>query len=61
MSNIFLERSKSHNTFTWDSIGDIKEGRGDLGEHMPVLVYHLMQYTLLDVLSGAFGAAHPGS
>jgi len=55
MSNIFLKRSQSHNTFSWDSIGDIKEGRGDLGEYMPVLVYQLMQYTILDVLTDALG------
>ncbi|MDR1914165.1 MAG: hypothetical protein LBQ68_06785, partial [Clostridiales bacterium] len=47
---------KSHYQFAWDSLGDIKEGRGDLGEDMPVLVYRLMQYTMLDVLSREFGA-----
>ncbi|MDR3051697.1 MAG: 4-vinyl reductase [Oscillospiraceae bacterium] len=36
-------------------MGDIKEGRGDLGEDMPVLVYRLMQYTMLDVLTRAYG------
>ncbi|MGC4018542.1 MAG: 4-vinyl reductase [Muricomes sp.] len=45
----------SHNNFTWDSLGNIKKGRGDLGEEMPVLVYRLMQYTMLDVLSKAYG------
>ena len=29
--------------FNWNSLGDIKGGRGDLGEEMPVLVYRLMQ------------------
>jgi predicted hydrocarbon binding protein len=56
---IFLENvfaaPKSHNVFSWDNLGDIKEGRGDLGEEMPVLVYRLMQYTMLDVLSRAVG------
>ena len=28
---------------------------GDLGEEMPVIVYRLMQYTLLDVLSNEYG------
>ena len=55
MSNIFL-RNVTHNAFTWDSLGDIKEGRGDLGEDMPVLVYRLMQYTMLDVLSKDHGS-----
>ena len=54
MSNVFL-KSIPHSIFSWDSIGDIKEGRKDLGCDMPVLIYRLMQYTLLDVLSKAFG------
>ncbi|HML36081.1 MAG TPA: 4-vinyl reductase [Bacillota bacterium] len=45
----------SHNTFTWESLGDIETGRGDLGGEMPVLVYRLMQYTMLDVLSRDHG------
>ena len=52
--NIFLKDIK-HENFIWDNIGDIKEGRGDLGEEMPVLVYRLMQYTMLDILSKAHG------
>ena len=55
MSNIFL-KTATHNEFTWDSLGNIKEGRGDMGEDMPVLVYRLMQYTMLDVLTKAYGA-----
>ena len=54
MSNIFLKNA-SHNAFSWDSLGNIKEGRGDMGEDMPVLVYRLMQYTMLDVLTKAYG------
>jgi predicted hydrocarbon binding protein len=53
MKNVFAA-NKSHTAFTWDMLGDIKEGRGDLGEEMPVLVYRLMQYTMLDVLTKAF-------
>jgi predicted hydrocarbon binding protein len=52
--NIFAKRA-SHSDFSWGNLGDIKEGRGDLGEDMPVLVYRLMQYTMLDVLSKAMG------
>jgi len=52
--NIFI-RDEKHEVFTWDSLGDIKTGRGDLGEDMPVLVYRLMQYTMLDVLTKAHG------
>jgi predicted hydrocarbon binding protein len=54
VSNVFL-KGQSHNVFTWDSLGNIKEGRGDMGEDMPVLVYRLMQYTMLDVLTKAHG------
>ena len=53
--NIFKRQSVGHEVFTWDSLGDIKEGRGDLGEDMPVLVYRLMQFTMLDVLTKAHG------
>jgi predicted hydrocarbon binding protein len=54
MSNIFLQGAR-HNVFSWDSLGNIKEGRGDMGEDMPVLVYRLMQYTMLDILTKAHG------
>lgn len=54
MENIFMS-DKKHNEFTWDNLGDIKKGRGALGEEMPVLVYRLMQYTMLDILSKAHG------
>lgn len=54
MENVFKPSSK-HSRFTWENLGDIKAGRGELGEDMPVLVYRLMQYTMLDVLSREFG------
>lgn len=53
-ANIF-KRKEGHARFSWDALGDIKTGRGDLGESMPVLVYRLMQYTMLDVLTEAYG------
>jgi predicted hydrocarbon binding protein len=55
MKNVFAA-NKNHSAFSWDMLGDIKEGRGDLGEEMPVLVYRLMQYTMLDVLTKAFNS-----
>lgn len=48
-------KDKEHHTFSWSGLGDIKKGRGELGEEMPVLVYRLMQYTMLDVLSRVYG------
>jgi len=53
--NIFKKEADKYEGFSWKSLGDIKEGRGDLGEEMPVMVYRLMQYTMLDVLSKAHG------
>jgi len=55
MENVFKPKS-SHNSFVWENLGDIREGRGDLGEYMPVLVYRLMQFTMLDILTKAYGA-----
>ncbi|MDR1329761.1 MAG: 4-vinyl reductase [Oscillospiraceae bacterium] len=55
MSNIFAKNAKPHNQFSWENLGDIREGRGDLGEDMPVLVYRLMQYTMLDILTREYG------
>ena len=53
MDNIFKSTEKKN--FYWGNLGDIRTGRGDLGEDMPVVIYRLMQYTLLDVLSEQFG------
>jgi len=54
--SVFLkQRAKKHSTFSWDGLGDIKTGRGALGMEMPVLVYRLMQYTMMDVLSKEYG------
>jgi predicted hydrocarbon binding protein len=56
MENVFnVFKDDSRKAFSWDSLGDIKYGRGDLGEEMPVVVYRLMQFTLLDALSSEVG------
>ena len=36
--------------FSWDFVGDIKEGRPNLGNTTRIEVYRLFQYTLRDVL-----------
>jgi len=54
-NNVFLKKT-GNNDFTWEKLSNIYEGRGDLGGEMPVLVYRLMQFTLLDVLSKGVGA-----
>lgn len=53
MENIFAKRENK--PFNWSDLGDIKEGRGDLGEEMPVVLYRLMQFTIVEVLSKEFG------
>jgi predicted hydrocarbon binding protein len=40
--------------FDWNMIGDIAEGRPNLGSTMDVSVYRLMQFTLRDVLIKEF-------
>jgi predicted hydrocarbon binding protein len=54
MENIFTKK-RDHGVFSWTDLENIKEGRGSLGEEMPVLVYRLMQYTLVDILTKEFG------
>ena len=51
--NVFKDETKRE--FKWESLGNIKNGRGGLGEEMPVIVYRLMQFTLFDALSSEFG------
>ncbi len=41
--------------FDWSMLGDIAEGRPNLGNTMSVAVYRLMQFTLRDVLIKEFG------
>lgn len=41
--------------FEWSRIGDIDEGRKNLGDQMPVAVYRLMQYTIMDELVDSLG------
>jgi len=56
MENVFnVFKPDARKEFKWDSLGDIKHGRGDLGEEMPVIVYRLMQFTLIDALSNEMG------
>ncbi|MCL2889624.1 MAG: 4-vinyl reductase [Eggerthellaceae bacterium] len=41
--------------FTWDLIGDIAEGRANLGDQVGVDVYRLMQFTLRAVIEEKYG------
>lgn len=53
MANIFMDGS--HHVFSWEKLGNIKEGRGDLGEDVPVVVYRLLEYCMNHVLAEEFG------
>lgn len=54
MSNIFMQ--DSHHIFSWEKLGNIKEGRGDLGENVPVVVYRLLEYCMNHILAQEYGA-----
>lgn len=53
MFNPFSKQDE--NRFTWNSIGDVIDGRQNLGEEMPVYVYRLFQFTIKDELAKRFG------
>ena len=42
-------------TFDWERIGDIAVGRENLGLEMPVAVYRLLMYSIMDELNETFG------
>ena len=44
-----------HYEFSWDFIGNIEEGRPNLGNDTRIEVYRLFQYTLRDVLEERYG------
>ena len=41
--------------FNWDIIGDLQEGRPNLGDQVNVVLYRLMQYTFREVIINRFG------
>ena len=45
-----FKEERSASMFDWSMLGDISEGRPNLGHTMNVVVYRLMQFTLRDVL-----------
>ena len=42
--------------FNWDLIGDVNQGRPNLGAQLDVDVYRLMQFTMRDVIEDKYGA-----
>ncbi len=53
---IFVKDEDSHSRFSWDKLGNIAEGRENLGLDMPVMVYRLMEYSVNHVLHELYGA-----
>jgi len=52
--NMFKEE-REETRFEWSMLGDIQEGRPNLGPLVHVAVYRLMQFTLRDILIRDFG------
>ncbi len=52
-----FKEERNEQMFDWNMIGDIGEGRPNLGPSMDVAVYRLMQFTLRDVMIKEFGPA----
>jgi uncharacterized protein len=50
-----FKEERDTNRFSWKDLGDIQEGRPNLGPHCTVLGYRLLQYTLRDELIKQFG------
>ncbi len=50
-----IELFKDDYEFSWDTIGDIVNGRKNLGDDMPVYIYRLFQFTVKDTLIKKFG------
>jgi uncharacterized protein len=42
--------------FKWSNLGDIKLGRPNLGQEVPVAVYRLAQYTMREAIALRYGA-----
>ena len=49
-----FKEEREDTMFDWSMIGDVGEGRPNLGPTMNVVVYRLMQFTLRDVLIKEF-------
>jgi uncharacterized protein len=50
-----FKEERDQSQFEWSMLGDLKEGRPNLGPMTHVAVYRLMQFTLRDVLIQEFG------
>ncbi len=55
-----FKEERNENRFSWKDLGDIGEGRPNLGPQCTVLSYRLLQYTLRDELIRQFGVEKGG-
>ncbi|WP_295383871.1 V4R domain-containing protein [uncultured Thiodictyon sp.] len=52
-----FKEERTESQFDWSMLGNLAEGRPNLGDSMNVSVYRLMQFTLRDVLIQRMGVA----
>jgi hypothetical protein len=52
-----FKEERDTSLFDWSMIGNIAQGRPNLGNTMDVAVYRLMQFTLRDVIIQEFDVA----
>ncbi len=45
-----FKEERDNNKFEWNDLGDLENGRPNLGLTVPVLAYRLLQYTFRDVM-----------
>lgn len=50
-----FKETRTTSRFSWNDLGNIEEGRPNLGPTVPVLAYRLLQYTFRDVLITELG------
>lgn len=56
MYNVFKPYHLRHSQFSFGRMGDIDRARDTLGPNMPVAVYRLMLFTIIDTLESDLGA-----
>jgi uncharacterized protein len=54
---IMFKEERTESRFDWSMLGNLDEGRPNLGDSMNVAVYRLMQFTLRDVLIQKLGVS----
>ncbi len=52
-----FKEERNQSQFSWEDLGDVKVGRPNLGQLVPVVVYRLLQYTMRDVMITEFDVA----